>query len=282
MIAVIDIGSNSVRLMLWADGKTILKRLLTTRLGAGMQDGCLNFESMERSAKAVARFYDEAKEAGAQEIYAFVTAAVRSATNKEEFLSLVKGLCGLCIDVVSGESEASLAAFGALGKGDGIVIDVGGASSEVICVEQGAKVFAHSFPIGAVTLRERCGDDREKTQTYLAGLFANLPKLQGKVFGVGGTATALACLHLKLQEYDAARVQNCYLSADELSKLKCKLFSLTVEERKGLAGMEQARADVIAGGVAIITEIVNKIGAAGLYASDRDNLEGYLVLKGIV
>ena len=282
MIAVIDIGSNSVRLMLWADGKTILKRLLTTRLGAGMQDGRLNFESMTRSAQAVARFYDEAKGAGAQKVYAFATAAVRSATNKGEFINLVKDLCGLCIDVVSGESEASLAAFGALGKSDGIVIDVGGASSEVICVEQGVKVFAHSFPIGAVTLRERCGDDPQKTEKYLAEIFDTLPKLRGKVFGVGGTATALACLHLELKEYDAARVQNCYLSADTLNKLKGKLFSLATEERKRLVGMEQARADVIAGGTAIIAEIVQRIGAAGLYASDSDNLEGYLVLKGTV
>ena len=282
MIAVIDIGSNSVRLMLWADGKTILKRLLTTRLGAGIQNRCLSHESMTRSAEAVSFFYHEAIKAGAQEVYAFATAAVRLAQNKEEFLRLVKEACGLCVDVVSGKQEASLAALGALGAEDGIVIDIGGASSEVICVKGRRQVYAHSFPVGAVTLRERCCDDQGKTELYLKEMFMTLPKLEGKVFGVGGTATALACLLLKLQEYDAQRVQNCFLTAEELVALKDKLFSLTVEERKALVGMEEARADVIAGGTAILAEIVNKIGAAGIAASDRDNLEGYLYARGIV
>ena len=282
MIAVIDIGSNSVRLMLWADGKSILKRLLTTRLGAGIHNRCLSEQSMIRSAEAVAYLFDEAKKAGAQEVYVFATAAVRSAANQEEFLKRVKAACGLNIDVVSGEREASLAAFGALGSGDGIVIDVGGASSEVICIQGGAKVYAKSFPIGAVTLLERCLDDKAKTDAYLKDVFGELSQLKGKVYAIGGTATALACLHLALPEYDAERVQDCYLTKRELTDWKDKLFSYSVAERKKLAGMEQARADVIAGGAAIIAEIVTKIGAEGTYISDRDNLEGYLYERGLI
>ena len=282
MIAVIDIGSNSVRLMLWADGKTILKRLLTTRLGAGIQDRRLNQQSMLRSAEAVSYFYQEAKKAGADEIYAFATAAVRSAENKEEFLNLVKSMCPLTIDVVSGEKEASLAAFGALGNEDGIVIDVGGASSEVVYMKKGEQCYAKSFPIGAVTLLERCRDDEKRTEAYLSELFAELSRMEGKVYAVGGTATALACLHLALAEYDAERVQNCYLAQKELTQLKSKLFSLSLEERKALVGMEASRADVIAGGASIILQIATKIGAEGIYVSDQDNLEGYLFARGII
>ena len=73
-----------------------------------------------------------------------------------------KETSGLTVDVVSGETEARLAALGALGKRDGIVIDVGGASSEVISVQNGETQFAKSFPIGAVTLTERSLDQREK------------------------------------------------------------------------------------------------------------------------
>ena len=282
MIAVIDIGSNSVRLMLWADGKTILKRILTTRLGAGVQNRCLDPAAMLRSAEAVASFYNEAKEAGACQVYAFATAAVRSAENKEEFLRLVKEKCPLDIDVVAGEREASLAALGALKKEDGIVIDVGGASSEVVCIKNGARSYAKSFSVGAVTLREHCKDDEAATEQYLSELFSGLAPMEGKVYAVGGTATALACLTLELKEYDAERVQNCYLSQAELSKLKSKLFSLKVEERKKLVGMEAARADVIAGGAAIIAKIADKIGAEGIYTSDCDNLEGYLYERGLI
>ena len=282
MIAVIDIGSNSVRLMLWADGKTILKRLLTTRLGSGIHNRCLSEQSMIRSAEAVAYLFDEAQKAGAEEVFVFATAAVRYAENKEVFLSRVKAACGLEIDIVSGEREASLAAFGALGKGDGIVIDVGGASSEVICVQGGTPVYAKSFPIGAVTLLERCLDDAAKTDAYLKQVFGELSQLKGKVYAIGGTATSLACLQLALPEYDAERVQDCYLTKQELTDWKDKLFSYSLEERKKLVGMEEARADVMAGGAAIITEIVTKIGAEGIYISDRDNLEGYLYERGFI
>ncbi len=282
MIAVIDIGSNSVRLMLWADGKTIFKKILTTRLGAGMENRCLAKPSMERSAEAVSFFYREAIAFGAEQVFAFATAAVRSAENRDEFVALVKDLTGLVIDVVSGGEEAELAALGALENGDGIVIDVGGASSEVICVQKGGTVFAKSFPIGAVTLRERCRDDEACTKRFVRTVFEELTKMQGNVYAVGGTATALACLNLELKEYDAERVQNCFISKSGLQSLTEKLFSLTAEERKKLIGMEESRADVIAGGACILTEIADKLGADGISVSDRDNLEGYLYVRGIV
>ena len=282
MIAVIDIGSNSVRLMLWADGKTILKRILTTRLGAGVENGRLAKPSMERSAEAVSYLYSEAVKAGAERVFAFATAAVRSAKNQSEFLKLVKETSGLAVDVVSGESEARLAALGALGTSDGIVIDVGGASSEVICVQSGETVFAKSFPIGAVTLTERSHDNEGNAERCVKEIFSSLPQTCGKVYAVGGTATALACLTLGLKEYDAEKVQNCNISKNELNELKEKLFSLTVEERKKLIGMEESRADVIACGACILSEIIEKLGANGIYVSDRDNLEGYLYARGIV
>lgn len=282
MIAVIDIGSNSVRLMLWADGKTIFKRILTTRLGAGIKERCLAKPNMERSAEAVSYFYNEAVKAGAEKVFAFATAAARTAENKEEFLRLVKDTSGLIVDVVSGEEEARLAALGALGSNDGIVVDVGGASSEVICVQSGDTVFAKSFPIGAVTLTERSRDTRQNAEQYVKEIFGALPQMRRKVYAVGGTATALACLLLELQEYDAGRVQNFFIAKNALLGLKDKLFSLTVEERKELIGMDGSRADVIACGACILSEIIKKLGMDGIYVSDRDNLEGYLYARGLV
>lgn len=281
MIAIIDIGSNSVRLMLWADGKTILKRISTTRLGAGVEDGCLAAPSMRRSAEAISFFCKTAFEAGAEKIFAFATAAVRSAKNRNDFLSLVKELAGLSVEVVSGEEEAALAACGALGKDDGIVVDVGGASSEVISVTAGKNVYAKSFPLGAVTLLERCRDDKKNTEAYVHGVFSDLRAMQGKVYAVGGTATALAAIALGLKEYDADRVQNFFLSADKLNSLTEKLFFLSVDERKKIVGMEEKRADVIAGGACILSEISKRLGADGIYVSDRDNLEGYLYTRGL-
>lgn len=282
MIAVVDVGSNSVRLMLWADGKSLFKRIKTTRLGQGIKDCRLAAPSMERSAEAVSFFCGEALKAGAERVFVFATAAVRMAENKSEFFALVKERCGLDIDLISGKEEAELAALGALGKEDGTVIDVGGASSEIISKERGKTVYAESFQIGAVTLREHCRDIQSETEEYIKTIFATLPRLSGKVYAVGGTATALACLYLKLKEYDAEKVQNCFIAKAELKRLKDELFSLGVEERKKLIGMEESRADVIAGGAGILCAIADKIGAEGIYISDRDNLEGYLYARGIV
>ena len=88
--AVIDIGSNSVRLMFMADGKVLYKGLITTRLGEGLAaTSLLNASAIERSARAVETFYNKACEEGAEEIFAFATAAVRSAKNGCDFTDRV-------------------------------------------------------------------------------------------------------------------------------------------------------------------------------------------------
>ena len=107
--AVIDIGSNSVRLMFVADGKVLYKTLNTTRLGEGLAvSPYLREEAMARTALAVADFFYRAKDEGAEIVYAFATAAVRSAKNGADFVSLVKEKCGLSVEVVSGETEAEM------------------------------------------------------------------------------------------------------------------------------------------------------------------------------
>ena len=116
--AVIDIGSNSVRLMLWADGKTLYKRLETTRLGA----------------------------------------AVRVARNGKELCRAIERACGLRVDVVSGEEEALLGAAGALSQKDGGIIDIGGASTEVFFRKAGVTQFSVSMNVGAVRLFDKRRD----------------------------------------------------------------------------------------------------------------------------
>lgn len=281
--AVIDIGSNSVRLMLRADGKTLFKKLATTRLGEGVAfTHALSAEAMERTAWAVCAFYEEGKAAGAR-VCAFATAAVRSAENGGAFCALVKERCGLEIDVVSGSEEALLAINGALGDGDGGVLDVGGASSEV-CFRLGGKiVFSVSLNVGAVRLFDLCGDKREKLAPVVGEAISPLcgQTFRGRFCAVGGTATTLAALKLGLKEYDGEKVQDLRLTRGEVNSLSEKLLSLTAEERKNLAGMDERRADIIAGGAYLIAEIMRMLGLSDLYVSDRDNLEGYLTLRGL-
>lgn len=95
-IFAIDIGSNSVRLACIADGKTLYKRLKTTRLGEGLsQTGKISQQAIERTASAVSDFIGFAKNEGADRLFAFATAAVRSAENGADFTARVKELCGV-------------------------------------------------------------------------------------------------------------------------------------------------------------------------------------------
>ncbi|MDE7158960.1 MAG: hypothetical protein K2N74_05220, partial [Clostridiales bacterium] len=172
--------------------------------------------------------------------------------------------------------------YGALGKEDGTIIDIGGASTEVCCRKEGKIVTAVSLNVGAVRLYDWCKDEREallntikEKVTALAGV-----NLSGRVVAIGGTATTLASIKLELLQYDAKKIQDFEMTAEEVRMLAEKLISLSKEERKVLRGMDEKRADIIAGGALLLAEIMSTCKIERIYVSDRDNLEGYLILKG--
>ncbi|MCD8373417.1 MAG: hypothetical protein LUD27_08990 [Clostridia bacterium] len=283
-IAVIDIGSNSVRLMIMADGKTLYKRISTTRLGEGVAiTGKLSPEAIERSAMAVKNFADEAKEEGAEKLLIFATAAVRSASNGRQFTDRVFSLCGEKVDVVSGEDEAKLGISGALKGGVGGIIDVGGASTVIYLQKGGERLYSKSVDIGAVRLKDICGQDRRKLQIEIdknLKKYGELDLSSTEMYAVGGTATSLAAIKHGLKVYDPEIVDGTTLSLEDLKNMSDRLLSLTVEQRKLIQGMDLRRADVIAGGCLLLYSILLTFGAKKITVSESDNLEGYAMLKG--
>ena len=280
--AIIDIGSNSVRLMLWAGGKTLYKKVKTTRLGEGI-DGCgrLSSAAIGRTVQAVCAFAEEGRAAGA-EVLAFATAAVRSAENGHVFCAQVKESCALSVDVISGEDEARLAVLGALGTEDGGIIDIGGGSTE-ICLERGGnEIFSRSLNVGAVRLHDSCGEDIAKLTQRIEREIAPLPNhTYGKIYAVGGTASTLASLKHGLTEYNSEVLQNTSLTLPWVKGETQRLFSLSVAERKGLKGMDSARADILPGASLLLQKIMEKMDLYEVKFSDRDNLEGYAALRGL-
>lgn len=281
--AVIDVGSNSVRLMFVADGKVLYKRLNTTRLGEGLAH-CprLQTEAITRSANAVADFYERAKREGAEHVAVFATAAVRSAENGDAFVEKVKTLCGLDVEVVSGETEAELGILGALGTRDGGVIDVGGASTEIVVKRAGELVYKKSVNIGVVRLKDACGREKaalEQAARAAAKEFAEMPA-QKELYAIGGTATTLAALALGLKEYSSERVTGAVLTREALAKTADELLQTSVEEIATFPCMPTGRADVIAGGAALLSVLTAALNVEKLIVSDRDNLEGYAIKKG--
>jgi exopolyphosphatase/guanosine-5'-triphosphate,3'-diphosphate pyrophosphatase len=277
-IAVIDIGSNSVRLMLVADGKVLYKTLDTTRLGEGIATSpSLKSEAIERSALAVANFYERAKAEGASTVCAFATAAVRSADNGDVFVRRVKELCPLDVDVISGEEEAEIGILGALGEKDGGIVDAGGASTEIIVKKGGAVLYEKSVNIGVVRLKDMCGRDISKLyqSAKKAVLEYGIVPNGVPMYAIGGTATTLAALSLGLKTYDPERVTGTKISVEEMRALADRLTNMSVTEIAALPCMPQKRADVIGGGAVLLSVLMDKLSIPALIVSDRDNLEGY-------
>ena len=285
-ISAIDVGSNSVRLMVMADGKTLYKQLDTTRLAEGLAgSGVLKPEAIERTARAVQIFAAAAELNGAGTPYVFATAAVRSSKNGADFVARVKALTGIDVDVLSGEEEAACGILGALRGRDGGIIDLGGASTEITLQQGGKTLYSKSVNIGTVRLFDMAGQDRFALQAAIDNSLNGYGSLSldGKdIYGIGGTATSLAALYHELEKYDPKVVEGTVLTREWLCAEAEKLLSLTVEERKALRGMEPRRADVIAGGCLLMYSILNRFNADRITVSESDNLEGYVLLKGLV
>ncbi len=283
--AVIDVGSNSVRLLISKNGKTINKLAKITRLSLGMTaQKTLSEDSIKRTIDALSFFKDLAlNEYDADEIFIFATAGVRYAQNKEYFIKKVKDELDLDLDVVSGEVEAEIGALGALNGDDGGFVDLGGKSTEIAQIVSKKHVYTKSFDIGVVTLAEKFKQDANKIREYCKKfLKENVDKenitTDSFVF-VGGTATTICSIVLGLKEYDFNIVDKTIISASEVYKAITDLMSTPVSERSKFFCVQVGREDVILSGAIFILEIMNYLNLDKITIRDSDNLEGYLIKK---
>ena len=284
-IAVIDIGSNSVRLMTIADGNVLYKKLKTTRLGEGLAfSPRLKDEAINRSATAICDFVNDAKKDGADEIYAYATAAVRSAQNGKDFVEKVYSACGVKVEIISGEEEARIGILGAIGENDGAIIDVGGASTELIVQKAGKITYEKSLNIGVVRIRDLCGRDKSKVTDLSKRTVKEYGQVQldCKVYAIGGTATTLGAISQGLFAYEPKLVTGARISQEKMDELSARLFSMSVEEIEKIPCVDKLRADVLAGGVEWLSVIMKELNIPEIIVSDGDNLEGFAISRGLL
>ena len=283
--AVIDIGSNSVRLMMMADGKVLYKTLNTTRLGEGIASSpFLKDEAISRTASAVADFLSRARREGAADVYAFATAAVRSAENGTAFIGRVKELCGLDVEVISGEEEAEIGILGALGEKDGGIIDVGGASTEIIIRAGGAVIYKKSVNIGVVRLKDLCGAERDRLKAAAEKAVKEYGQVPEGIsmYAIGGTATTLAALTLDMRDYIPSKITGTVIGREQMRTLADRLTGMTAAEIALLPGVQPKRADILGGGAVLFSVIMDKLNFPEIIVSDSDNLEGYAKKRGLM
>lgn len=300
--AVIDIGSNSVRILVADTDKAhtitpVYKSLETTRLGKGQAGtGKLSRESMEHTITALQNFQAKAEELHAGQVYCFATSAVREAENRDEFIRITHKKTKILIHVLSEQQEAGMG-FAGIGAGEYRgMIDIGGGSTEVAVgsglmpdyaqsVRLGAVRAVEIFPPGDVAdsltmeaMRQWC---LNRYGSILPGLKAYLAKTDAPPiwYGVGGTVAALACMDQYLAKYDRERVHGYNLSRIKVKRILEELSLKTLQERREMVGLSPQRADIILGGVMILSTLMDALGLVAIRVSDSDNLEGYLAMK---
>ena len=294
-VAVVDIGTNSTRLLVAeVDGGALTelrRESIVTRLGEGVEaTGRLGEEPMQRVFAALDGYAEAIDDLGADVRTAVMTSAVRDAANGAEFGATVRERYGLEALTLSGEEEARLTYLGATatrgGKAPLVLIDIGGGSTELVVGAGGTVEFhtstqvgvvrhgerhLHSDPPEAAELQALAGDARgtidgavpEDVRTRASGGIAT-----------GGTATQLASVDLGLSEHDRDRVEGHALSRATLRELRDRLAALPLAERREVRGLDPARAPTIVAGATILIEAVGAFGLDGVEVSERDILWG--------
>ncbi len=291
-VAAIDIGTNTVLLLVAerrADGQLVAieEHATITRLGQGVdQTRSLAPDAVERTNGCLDRYAEIVKRLGVDKTAVVGTSAMRDAGGGDAVRAHVKARFGVDARTISGDEEARLTFGGALsgltfgGDGRVVVFDIGGGSTEVVDGDRttGTIRFAHSYDVGSVRLTERHvrtdpPSDAERAGVLRAarGAFATVPdSLRGApVVGSAGTVTTLAAVSLAMYTYDGDRVHGHVLEVAELERVIARLASVSLAERKLIAGLEPKRAEVILAGALIALAFLERVGAASLTVSDR-------------
>lgn len=276
---VIDIGSNSVRGMVYSCGKALYKGLITTRLGEKSSIGAfLTGEAIERTVNGIAVLFTQIARYLPSEIFAFATEAVRSAKNSDEFIRRVKSSVGLNVEVIDGCEEGEIGLLGALNGKDGGIIDIGGASSEITVAKGGKIVYSHSMPIGAVRLNDLCGENEDKLKTLIDEKIEEYGEILQDVdfYAVGGTATSVCACFLGLDKYDGETVNGTVMSCNEVGQTYEKIKRADIKERIEKLKIHEKRAEIIVGGALLLKSIMERFSIEKITVSENDNMLGFL------
>ncbi len=285
-IAVIDLGSNSVRMSIFDEaGRTLSSFRSTIRLSEGMTgDMVLKVQPQMRAVEALKRYREIIDSEGIEQCIAVATAAVRKAKNRQEFPDLVKETTGIELKVIDGSQEAaldSLAIEKALGCKKGLICDIGGGSTELIAIGAGGNVPMVSIPYGSRGLCEIFFDGGEtaaainKAQAFADNLVLEcrwLKALRGEVLvGIGGTLRALA--KLDLEDFGQEAVEGYEAATEHILKIAERIEKADVEERKKMPGIGE-RADIILGGIVLLRAVINTVRPNRIAVADVGVREG--------
>jgi exopolyphosphatase/guanosine-5'-triphosphate,3'-diphosphate pyrophosphatase len=297
-VAVVDIGTNSTRLLIAeVDRQTgalkeLVRRSQVTRLGDGVDSqGSLSEAAIDRVLATLADYRSEIDAHECESNLAVLTSAVRDAANGADFAARVRDDFGLDARVLSGDEEAQLTFLGAMsGRGatsdPTVVIDIGGGSTEFVIGREQHAGFHVSLPAGVVRMSERHihSDPPEPAELQSLALDVRTILTRGLPaeerasvehgIAVAGTATSAASIDQELDPYDPARVHGYVLMLATVEMLLARLAGMTEAQRREVVGLDPNRAPTIVAGMVLLSEALRAFDLEQVEISEHDILHG--------
>jgi exopolyphosphatase/guanosine-5'-triphosphate,3'-diphosphate pyrophosphatase len=286
-VAIIDIGSNSIRLVVFEDEVRSPTPIFNEKLLCGLgrkrtPEGGLNRRAMERALQALRRFRGINEHIGVKRCLAFATEAVRSATNGREFIADAEACCGCAIRVLEGREEAELAAAG-IASGfvdpDGFAGDLGGGSLELINLRGRDVLDEISVPLGSLNLMEVAGNDYANASAYIDKHLQNIPWLAkgaGRPFYViGGTWRSVARLNMMEADYPLSIMHHYIMTPKQIDNLYGTVVSRNPKV-KHLSKISRERREMLPYGLLLLKRLADMLKPSEVIFSACGVREGLL------
>ena len=288
-VAIVDIGSNSVRLVAYdsLDRSPVpaFNEKSLCALGNGVfSTGKLSKQGMDKALTALRRFHVLTKIMGIDDVHVIATAAARDALNGAEFLDAAReALGGADVELLSGPREARLSAFGVMSglhNPDGVVGDLGGGSLELIEIKDGRIGEGVSLPLGGLALMDASGRSPKAAAKIVRDAFAKcdaLDALQNRTFyAVGGTWRALAKLHMGQRAYPLLVMHGYSIPAKEAAELADLIERVDASSFLAIESVNAARRPLLAYGAVVMGELIRRAKPKDITISTYGVREGLL------
>ncbi|MBS9477920.1 exopolyphosphatase [Ancylobacter radicis] len=287
-IAVIDIGSNSVRLVVYERLSRSPTPIFNEKASCGLgrevlTTGRLNADAVEKALITLRRFRVLCDRMGVGQLYVLATAAARDASNGPEFIAACTQICRTEVELLSGKREAQLSALGVLSgvhHANGVVGDLGGGSLELADVH-GQRIGAGvTFPLGGLALQDTSGRSLKKAEKIVKDVLAKEPHLEhlkGRTFyAVGGTWRALARLHMFQRGYPLHVMHGYVIPAREAQEFCRLVLRVPIDTLSRIDTVAEARRPLLAYGALVLEHLIRVGKPANIFISAQGVREGLL------
>ncbi|MGH6866879.1 MAG: exopolyphosphatase [Methyloceanibacter sp.] len=287
-VAVVDIGSNSVRLIVYESAGRAPAPVFNEKVLCGLgrtlaSTGRLAADAVARALRALRRFRALLEQLEVHHVEVIATAAAREAENGPEFIAQAERILGREVTVLTGTREAKLAALGVVSgihAADGFAGDLGGGSLELIDVRGGRLSDAVTLPLGGLRLIDASGGNLKKARGIVDAEFEKvdwLEKGRGRDFyAIGGTWRALARLHMTQTHYPLSVMHNYKINADDALKFAALLDLQSQSSLAGIRDISSARRETVPYGALVLERLIKQIKPRSVVVSVLGIREGLL------